>query len=99
MSKTTDVDELRKAALDRIARTERHYRLAFFGAAALEAVFLAGYLLLLGAAEPAARPVLVAILLATVAGYSIVVLGMVALGAHVNRATLRVIRAVEALDR
>jgi hypothetical protein len=99
MSKTTDVDELRAAALDRIARTERHYRLAFFGAAALEAVFLAGYLFLLRSAEPSTRPVLLAILLATVASYSIVVLGMVALGAHVNRATLRVLKAVEALDR
>jgi hypothetical protein len=94
---TRDTEAIRGAALDRMERTERHYKLAFFGAVVLEALFLAGYLVLLDRAGADERPVLVAILLATIAGYSIVVLGMVALGAHVNRATLRVLKAVEAL--
>ena len=35
------------------------------------------------------------LLIATVGGYTVVVVGLVALGAYVNRAVLRVLKAVE----
>jgi hypothetical protein len=93
MSEVNNVDRVRGAALDRIERSERHYRLAFFGAAIIEVFFLVGFLLL---ADLSNRMQLL-LLLATVAVYSILAFGLVALGSHMNRNTLRVLKAVELL--
>jgi hypothetical protein len=46
MSEVKKIDEVRGAVLDRIERSERHYKAAFFGAALVEASFLAGFLIL-----------------------------------------------------
>ena len=93
MSEVNNIDGVRGAALDRIQRSERHYRVAFFGAVAVESFFLLGFLLL---ADLSDRTQLL-LLLSTVAVYSIVALGLLALGAYVNRSTLRVLKAVEML--
>jgi len=85
----TDIDSTR-AALDRIDRSERHYKLAFLAAAFIELVFLAGFLLL---ADLHNRTHFL-LLLAAVATYTIVAMGLVALGAHVSRNTQRVLRAI-----
>ena len=79
------------AALERIDRTERHYKLAFFAAVAVEALALPAYLAL----ADLTNRTHVLLLIATVATYTIIGLGLVALGAHVNRNTLRVLRAVQ----
>jgi hypothetical protein len=89
------LDIVRTEALDRIDRVERRYRLAFFGAVAIEVTFLAAYVLL----ADFSNRLHVLLLLATVAIYSLLALGLVALGAHVTRSTLRIIRAVELVDR
>lgn len=78
-------------ALDRIDRTERRYKLAFAGAVGIEALMLPAYLLL----ADLSNRTHVLLLLATVATYTILALGLVALGAHVNQNTLRVLRAVQ----
>ena len=88
----TKIDEIRGEVLARIDRTERNYRLAFFGAVALEGLFL---MLFLFAADFTNRTH-VLLLLGTVMTYSMVALGLVALGAHVNRGTLRVLQAIDA---
>ena len=93
MTNANNINEVRKTALDRIDRSERHYKLTFFVAAIIEAFFLAGFLLL---ADLSNRMHLL-LLLATVAIYSILALGLVALGVHVNRSTLRVLNAVALL--
>jgi hypothetical protein len=93
MSEVINVDEARRASLERIDRGERNYRAAFFGAVLLEALFLAAFLLL----ADFSNRVHLLLLLASVAAYTIVALGLVALGAHVSRNTLRVLKAVEAL--
>jgi hypothetical protein len=95
MSDVKNISEVRKTALDRIDRTERHYKVTFFGAAVVEAAFLAGFLLL---ADFSNRTHLL-LLIATVSLYSILALGLVALGVHVNRSTLRVLNAVELMWR
>ena len=77
--------------LDRIDRTEQRYKLAFFAAVAIEALMLPAYLAL---ADLGNRTHLL-LLIATVATYTILGLGLVALGAHVNRNTLRILRAVQ----
>jgi hypothetical protein len=84
-------DRARASALDRIDRAERRYRIAFYGAAAIEAAFLAAFLLLADLRDRTH----VLIFLGAVGAYSIVVLGLFALGAHVSRCAERVLRALE----
>lgn len=93
MNEAVNADHARRAALDRIERSERHYRLAFYGAALLEGLFLAAFLLLADFKDR----VHLLLFISTVAVYTIIALGLLALGAHVNRNTLRVLKAVEAL--
>jgi hypothetical protein len=95
MTDTTNLDQLRGAVLDKIERTERNYRLAFWAAAGVESLFLVGFLAL---ADLSNRLHLL-LLLAAMAIYSIVVLGLVALGAHVSRCTERLLKAIELFGR
>ena len=93
MLEVNNVNQVRKTALDRIDRSERHYKIAFFGAAVIEALVLAGFLLL----ADLSNRMHVLLLIATVATYTILAFGLLALGIHVTRNTLRVLVAVELL--
>lgn len=95
MSHVNNINAVRKTALDRIDRSERQYKVTFFVAALIEAFFLAGFLLL----ADFSNRIHVLLLIATIAIYSILALGLVALGVHVNRSTLRVLNAVELLGK
>lgn len=95
MSEANNIDNVRRATLDRVDRTERHYKTAFIGAAILEILFLAGFLLL---ADFKSNRVHLLLFLATIAIYSIVALGLVALGALANRNALRILKAIESLE-
>src|SRR5215470_12653449 len=91
MSQNVDLDAVRAAALARIDRSERNFKLAFFAAAFVESAFIVSFVLL---ADLSNRMHLL-LLISTVSCYSIVVLGLVALGAQINRGIGRVLRAVE----
>jgi hypothetical protein len=91
MAQNVDLDTVRAAALARIDRSERNYKLAFIGAGLVETAFVLGFLLL---ADFSNRMHLL-LLISTVSSYSIVVLGLVALGAHINRSIARVLKALE----
>jgi hypothetical protein len=93
MHETPDLDRIRKESLDRAERSERNYRLAFAGAAAVEAAFVLGFLALADFSDR----LHVLLLLSTVAVYTLVALGLVAVGAHVSRNTQLVLRAVALL--
>lgn len=95
MSDVSKINEVHRTALDRIDRSERHYKAAFFGAAIVEALFLVAYLLL----ADFSNRVHVLLLITTIAVYSILAFGLVALGTHVNRNTLRVLKAIELLGK
>jgi len=95
MSQTVDLDRVRAAALARIDRSERNFKLAFIGAAIVESAFIVSFLFL---ADLSNRMHLL-LLISTVSCYSIVVLGLVALGAHINRGIARVLKAVELSDQ
>lgn len=95
MSEKVNLDAVRSEALARINRSERNFKLAFFAALAVEALFLVTFLL---AADLSNRMHLL-LLIATVGSYSIVLLGLVALGAHMNRGVLRILKAIELLNR
>jgi hypothetical protein len=85
------LDSARARALERADRAERQYKLAFVAAAIVELVFL---IVLLLVADLSNRTH-VLILAATVMSYSMVAVGLIALGAHVNRVALRILKALE----
>ena len=91
MTERSNIDKIRGAALDRMERSERHYRMAFFAALLVEVSFLLGFVLL---ADFTNRLHLL-LLLATIATYSILILGLLALGSHVSRNTQLILRAIE----
>ena len=94
MSTDGDLDRIRKGALERIERSERNYKAAFFFAALLEACFLAGFLLL---ADLHNRLHLL-LLISTMAVYSIVGMGLVALGSYVRKQTHMILKALDARE-
>lgn len=93
MSNGANLDNVRGKVLADIERSERNFRLVFFIAAIWEALFLVAFILV---ADFSNRLHLL-LLIATVGSYSIVVIGLVALGAHVNRGVLRILKAIELL--
>ena len=93
MAENVDLDRVRAAALAHIDRSERNFKLAFFGAGVVETLFIVTFFLL---ADLSNRMHLL-LLISTVSCYSIVVLGLMALGAHINRGVARVLKAVELL--
>ena len=95
MSQNANLDQVRAQALARIDRSERNFKLAFFAAAVLELSFIVSFLLLANFSDR----LHVLLLLATVGCYSIILLGLVALGEHFNRGIGRVLKAVELLRK
>jgi len=91
MAENVNLDSVRAAALARIDRSERNFKLAFIGAAIVESLFMVTFLLL----ADFSNRVHVLLLISTVSCYTIIVLGLLALGAHVNRGIARVLKAVE----
>jgi len=95
MAEPVKLDEVRAAALVRINRSERNFKLAFFAAALVEVLFVVSFLLL----ADLSNRVHLLLLISTVSCYSIVVLGLFSLGAHINRSALRVLTAIETLKK
>jgi hypothetical protein len=93
MAQPVKLDEVRAAALARIDRSERNFKIAFFSALVIEFAFLITFVLL---ADLSNRLQLL-LLISTVSCYTIVVVGLFALGAHINRGIARVLKAVELL--
>jgi hypothetical protein len=88
------LDSVRAAALKEVDRAQRNFRLAFFGAVFFELVFLVAFLM---TADLRNRDHLV-LLFGIGLIYEPLVLGLVALGAHMNRCTLRVLARLDDLS-
>ena len=95
MAENINLDRVRGDALQRIEKSERQIKWALLGAGLFEGLFLLVFLL---AMERGNRTQLL-LLIATVGGYTIVVLGLVVLGLHGNRNTARLLKAIELLER
>jgi hypothetical protein len=93
MSEKLPLDEIRAAALVRINRSERNFKLFLLAAFIVESMFLLCFVLL---ADMSNR-MHILLLIATVSSYTIVVIGLFALGSHINRSVLRVLQAIELL--
>jgi len=89
------INEIRGNTLNLIERNERNYKLAFVGAAIVELLFLVAFLLL----ADFSNRVHILLLLSAIATYTILIFGLIALGLHVNRNTLRVLSAIELLEK
>ncbi len=87
------INEIRVNTLNLIERNERNYKFTFIGAAVVEMLFLAAFLLL----ADFSNRVHVLLLITTITVYTILAFGLFALGLHVNRNTLRVLNALEAI--
>jgi len=94
MSEPANLNRVRSGALDRIERSERNFKLAFYTAVIWEGLFLAAFLF---GMERHNRTHLL-LLIATVGSYTTIVLGLVALGAHVSRNTQRLLKAIELIE-
>ena len=90
----TDLEKLRANALNRIDSAERWFKASLFGAALFEGLFTLGIVYF---ADFHNRLHLL-IVCCTGVIYMPVILGLVALGAYVNRAVLRVLARLDDVD-
>lgn len=88
------IDEIRHDVLARMDRAERNYKMAFVAAALVEGMFLVLFLLL----ADFTNRTHVLLLLGTVMTYSVLAIGLIILGAHVNRVILRVLQAIDGIQ-
>src|SRR5688572_23671748 len=87
---TTDrLDDVRRSVLDRMERAERMGRFAIIGAALAELALFAIALAIVDWRDPLQR----LLFLCSVITYTIIGLGLIALGAHVSRSVGRVLAA------
>jgi len=91
----TDLEKMRANALAKIDAAERWFKTALFGAVLFEGLFTAGIVWFIDWRDP------LHLLIACCTGviYMPIVLGLVALGAHVNRCTLRVLARLDDVPR
>ena len=95
MAQPIKLDEVRAAALARIDRSQRNFKLAIVAAFFVESMFIVSFFLL----ADFSNRVHLLLLISTVSCYSIVVLVLVALGAYMNRGVARLLKAVELIQR
>jgi len=91
MSDTTNIDGIRSATLDQIERAKRNQILALCAAAVFEAWFLLALILTI----EFGNKLHILLLISTVGGYTVVVFGLIVLGAWLNRVMLRNLKAIE----
>lgn len=89
-----NVNKIRRAALDSIERNQKMFIIFIFFGALIEAALIAGFLLL---ADFSNRLHLL-ILIATITSYSIIIMGLFALGFYLKSNILRVLKAMEILS-
>ena len=87
----TELEVMRANALKKMDAAERWFKAALFGAVLFEGLFTAGILYYANWREP----LHLLILCCTGIIYMPIVLGLVALGAHMNRCTLRVLARLD----
>lgn len=86
-----DLDDIRGRVLDRMERSATLTRIAIFSAVAVEGLLMIIALLLLDWRDD----MQVLLFVFSVLGYTIIALGLAALGAHVSRVGARVVAALD----
>jgi hypothetical protein len=93
MSKLTNLDDIRRSALDRAEESKRLWQKVITMFAIVEGTCLIGYLLLAYFAFPTS----VLILVAAVLVYSTTFAGIMGLKSHIDNSTQRILQAIESL--
>src|SRR5689334_5731889 len=91
--KDNDLDKVRRAALDTVERNQKMLVMFMLFGAGFETLLLAGFLLL----ADFSNRIHVLLLIAKVASYSIIIMGLFALVFYLKSSVLRVLKAVEML--
>ena len=86
------LDDVRHGVVARMERADRNVRLLLYGAGLLEALLLGLSLLLVDFSNRIERLVFVL----SVLSYTIIAVGLVALGAHVTRSMAQIVTAIDA---
>ena len=86
-----DIDAIRANALKQMDVARRNFLAAFFGAVIFEGLFTLGILYFVNWRDP----LHMLIVCCTGVIYMPIILGLVALGAHMNRCTLRVLARLD----
>jgi hypothetical protein len=94
MADTTHLNGVRGAALDRIEKSERNFKLGMIVFAILEVLFLLLFIFLMDLSNK----LHVLLFVAAVGFYTLIIMGLIVLGLHVRRDTQLVLRAIEALS-
>ena len=94
MAENTHLNGVRGAALDRIEKSERNFKLGMIIFAILEFLFLLLFILLMDFSNK----IHVLLFVAAVGFYTLIIMGLVVLGLHVRRDTQLVLRAIETLS-
>jgi hypothetical protein len=87
----SNIDAIRSKALDEMDRTQRGFKAALFTATLFEGLCLIGMLLVADLRNPLHQLILFGVGLI----YLPIVLGLIALGAWVNKCTLRVLQRLD----
>ncbi len=90
-----NINKIRSSTLNQIERNERNYKFSSVGAAFVEMLFIVTFLLL----ADFSNRIHVLLFIASFSVYTILIFGLIALGLHVNRNTLRVLNAIELLEK
>jgi lipopolysaccharide export LptBFGC system permease protein LptF len=94
MVNTENIDKVRKQALNKIEKSERQYKLAFFCACVIETTFVVAFFFL---ADFSNRMHLL-LFISVIATYTIIGMGLFALGAHINKSVGRILQAIETTE-
>ena len=90
-----NLDAIRSKALDEMERAKRGFFAALFGAALFESFFFVAVLITADFKNPLHLLIMSGVGLI----YMPIVLGLIALGAYVNRCTLRILTRLDEMDR
>lgn len=93
MAEKNHLNGVRGAALDRIEKSERNFKLGIFVFALLETLFIVVFLFIMDISNK----LHLLLFVATGGFYMLIIVGLVVLGLHVRRDTQLVLRAIETL--
>ena len=94
MAGPTNINGVRGAALDRIEKSERNFKIGMIIFAILESAFLILFIFIMDRSNK-----LHVLLFVAAAGfYTLIILGLVVLGLHIRRDTRLVLRAIATLS-
>jgi len=91
MSEIANLERVRTAALAHVEKSEKRFKLALFIAGLLELVFLVSFVLVMDRSNK----LHVMLFFSTVGIYTLIWMGLIVLGTHINVNTQRILKAIE----